>query len=651
MQRIKYLIRMFINPSRQAQRPGPPSIGHDHTPVVSKGKGLTVRIGPKKLAILTAVLALSLPLFFIDWFWVRKQIPLWLFWKTELILLIALEIAYGVAVLVTGLAIPVLCFRYFSGRRLRVKREKAARGLLCATSVVIGLVVAEAVIAARDYRSHRTPVPPVFRGPQDGDKSVPWRMPLASEKIGLPTQFSDDPTDPGIDLVVLGESSAEGVPFQQWLSIGAIVKWQLEKAIKGARIRVNIIARSGDTLEKQHAALAGLKRRPELLIIYCGHNEFLSRFFAFGDLPYYFLDQRPSGWDRFVEKVERLSPLCGLIRESADQCRIALPPPSSTRGLVDAPVFAPEEFRRLHSDFRRRLEEIVSYAQGLGTLPILISPPGNDADFEPNRSYLPAGTPRDERESFRRRFLETRRLEGVDPAKSISQYRELLAREPCFAETHYRLATLLQKAGAWDEAYRHFVAARDLDGYPMRCLTSFQEVYREVACRHDCIFIDGQSYFHAIGRNGLLDDELFQDAMHPSLRGQIALAQAVLCALRARRVFGWAGDSGPPAIDPAVCASHFGLDRESWSHAALWAKGFYSLVGRLRYDSSERSRRIDAAIAAVGQINAGTAPEAIGLVNVGIPSPVPLISGEGPRARITEQEAPASPCLEKVSDR
>jgi hypothetical protein len=616
---------------------------------VSKGNGLTVRILPKKLAILTAVLALSVPLFFVDWFWVRKHTPLWVFWQTELILLIAIEIAYGVALLVTGLAMPVLCFRYFGGRRRGVERPQAARGLLCATSVLIGLVVAEAVIAVRRYRSHGTPVLPAIRGPQDANRSVPWRMPLASEKISLPTQFSDEPADGGIDLVVLGESSAEGVPLQQWLSIGAIVKWQLETAIPGASIRLKIIARSGDTLEKQHQALAGLKRRPELLIIYCGHNEFLSRFFALSDLPHYFLDQRPGVWDRFVEKAERLSPLCGLLRESADQCRIALPPPPITRDLVDAPVFAPEEFRRLLMDFRRRLEEIVSYAQGLGALPILISPPGNDADFEPNRSYLPAATPRRERESFRRSFLETRRLEGVDSAKSIRQYRELLARAPCFAETHYRLGALLRGTGAWDEAYRHFVAARDLDGYPMRCLTSFQEVYREVAARHDCIFIDGQSYFHAIGRHGLLDDELFQDAMHPSLRGQIALAQAVLCALHARRVFGWDGDSRPPAIDPALCAAHFGLGQEGWSHAALWAKGFYSLVGRLRYDSSERSKRIDAAIVAADQINAGTAPELVGLVNVGIPLAVPLMSGEGRRARIAEQEAPISPCLEKAS--
>ena len=169
---------------------------------------------------------------------------------------------------------------------------------------------------------------------------------------------------------------------------------------------------------------------------------------------------------------------------------------------------------------------------------ILISPPGNDADFEPNRSFLPEGTALGERGSFPRGISRGARLEGVDSRSGLEKYRELVSLATGFAETHYRLATLLRKAGEWDEAYRHFVSARDLDGYPMCSLTVFQEVYREVASRHDCILIDGQSYFHAIGRNGLLDDDLFQDAMHPSLRGQIAVAKAVVYAIQGRRAPG-----------------------------------------------------------------------------------------------------------------
>ena len=57
----------------------------------------------------------------------------------------------------------------------------------------------------------------------------------------------------------------------------------------------------------------------------------------------------------------------------------------------------------------------------------------------------------------------------------------LLKSQPGFAETHFRLGLLLERAGAWDEAYEHFVKARNLDGLPIRCTTAFQDVYHEVA--------------------------------------------------------------------------------------------------------------------------------------------------------------------------
>ena len=66
----------------------------------------------------------------------------------------------------------------------------------------------------------------------------------------------------------------EGVPFNFWLSIGNILQWKLSLAIPGRPIRTTILARSGETLERQHRELANLSRRPDILIIYCGHNEF-----------------------------------------------------------------------------------------------------------------------------------------------------------------------------------------------------------------------------------------------------------------------------------------------------------------------------------------------------------------------------------------
>ena len=57
----------------------------------------------------------------------------------------------------------------------------------------------------------------------------------------------------------------------------------------------------------------------------------------------------------------------------------------------------------------------------------------------------------------------------------------------------------------------------------------------------------------------------------------------------------------------------------------MWGKGFNELMFRLRYDTSLRWQKREAGIAAAARIDAGVAPEAVGLPNVGIPAAIPLI--------------------------
>ena len=109
-----------------------------------------------------------------------------------------------------GLAVYVL-----RGRRRRVRRPIAARlWLLCAASLISlgGVELAAALWLAW---LHRLPV--------------------------LPTRLAEPP--PGeASIVVIGESSARGYPYQPWLSVGQIVAWQLEKALPGRRFRVDVRA-------------------------------------------------------------------------------------------------------------------------------------------------------------------------------------------------------------------------------------------------------------------------------------------------------------------------------------------------------------------------------------------------------------------------
>jgi hypothetical protein len=87
------------------------------------------------------------------------------------------------------------------------------------------------------------------------------------------------------------------------------------------------------------------------------------------------------------------------------------------------------------------------------------------------------------------------------------------------------------------------------------------QIYRDVAARHNTILVDGPEILRAKSRHGILDDELFHDAHHPTLASHLNLAQAVLDQLHKRRALGLGGDGAPaPSLDPAECASHFQID-------------------------------------------------------------------------------------------
>ena len=126
--------------------------------------------------------------------------------------------------------------------------------------------------------------------------------------------------------------AATGVPSNRWTSIGQILEWQLRAVFPDRQVHANIVAASGNTLEGQHAQLYLLTRRPDVLLIYCGHNEFSTRFDSLREPRHYFDEQLPTAWSLLVERIESVSPLCGLIRKTADKCRVAIPPPPTVTG-------------------------------------------------------------------------------------------------------------------------------------------------------------------------------------------------------------------------------------------------------------------------------------------------------------------------------
>lgn len=429
---------------------------------------------------------------------------------------------------------------------------------------------------------------------------------------------SPRPPDPdNATIVVVGESSAEGVPYRDWLSVGKIVVWQLRRRFPERMFHLEVQARAGWTLEKMHQKLAEARQRPDAVILYAGHNEFASRFGWSWEVPYYRDDPRPWWSFRLPAAISACSPLCRFLRELRDQALVAAPPPFRKCSLVDVPSHTAEQYRERLDDFRRRVKMILADLQASGVLTIVIVPPGNDAGFEPDRSVLPPETSLREREAFSRDFQQARDLELIDRRQCVDRYRALIDRQPGFAEAHFRLARLLQEAGDREGAYREYIKARDLDGHPMRCISALQDVYRQLAPRYGAILIDGPEVFHARHPQGLLDDYLFNDGMHPSFEGHVALAEAVLAGLRKRQAFGWPSSLPAPSISLEECASHFDISIATWKEVCRFAIGFYRTTRRLRFDPADREAKQSRYEDGLIRLEAGESPERLDFPGIG----------------------------------
>ncbi len=506
----------------------------------------------------------------------------------------AMLVGYGLALAGSAFAAVVLGVLVWRSRRRRERAGWHAKGLLLAATILISLAIAETGAGAWTAWQRRMPV--------------------------LPTQF--DAPDGVEHLVVIGGSGALGHPYSPNTSIGQVVAWGLERGLPGRRIRADVLAELGASVTDQHKKLAGFRQRPAAVIVYAGHNEFTGRFEEERSVD---LDEAPA--DPLLHRLYRVSlssPLCRLIYESLSRNRLDGPPPLMSRHrLIDAPMFTPSEAADVLDNFRRRLEAIVAWSERVGALPILIIEPGDESGYPPNRSLLPASATVAERLWVEEQYRMASGAEAEsDWGRAEALYRELVFRQPGFAEGHFRLARVLERSGRYEEALDHFVAARDLDGMPFRCTTAFADIYRDVAARRPaCRLIDGPAVLRRICPHGIVDGSAMQDGHHASLRGITALGCEVLDRFRAGDRYGWSqGDLSP--LEPAEVAEHFGLDRSRWVVACDWGRTFYRWVSGFRFDAAEHVRNAQRFEESGRRIAAGERPEAIEFDRLSL-SPLP----------------------------
>ena len=186
-----------------------------------------------------------------------------------------------------------------------------------------------------------------------------------------------------------------------------VVGWQLEQMYPNRKIVLDDVSAVGLNLRTALARLAKLPVRPQLLLLYSGHNEF---FYDVEELATH-LD---TPWERFDGLFE-WSPLFRVLDRRISRQIAVHDVDEGRRFLVDRPVASSRIVRKAAGAFGGQLEQLALWCQRLKIDGLWFVPAGTEADYPPNRSTVGGAPTERQREEIESISKEARRTERRRP--------------------------------------------------------------------------------------------------------------------------------------------------------------------------------------------------------------------------------------------
>jgi lysophospholipase L1-like esterase len=356
-------------------------------------------------------------------------------------------------------------------------------------------------------------------------------------------EFAAEKPPGGLRAFVVGESSAAGVPYPKSEAFSGWLERRLRAELPQAHIEVVNAAHSGYASRRIAAVVREISQYdPDLLIVYCGHNEYGERrFFA-----------------HLLEMDPRLFRLWELLASTRLYCLISRAWEGVRPETTAAPQFEFDEVnnasqmfavaaRRARGDFgsdrelayvelhyRHNLEEMARIMKDAGARTVFVTLSQNFSDWPPAASSHRAGLGAAELAAYDREVAAGDALarDGAGCTAALDAWDRARAIDDKVADLHWRKAGCERTLGRLAEARESYRRASDLDLVPHGASTRLNEIVREVARETDSLLVDADRVLERESGPRLVGDDLFTDMMHPNLRGHQLISAAVAESLR-----------------------------------------------------------------------------------------------------------------------
>ena len=347
-------------------------------------------------------------------------------------------------------------------------------------------------------------------------------------------------------VFALGGSTTAGRPydhrvaFPRWLELHLTEldpsrRWEVINAgaVSYASYRIAVLMREL------------VRYRPDLFLLYTGHNEFLEertyegvlradpgmrrlrvwlsgrRFYALARHAWLELtrDRSAEPQDLAAEVETRLDAWTGLERYHRDE----------------------ELERQVVEHFRWNLDRIVALARDGGAEVILVQPVSNLKDFSPFKSEHPEDLPAVAAARFDRLLAEARQaLADGAPETALPLLAEAEALDPLYADLYFRRGRALLALERIPGAEEAFVRAKDLDVAPLRALEPLVAQVAETARLRNLPLVELPALLAEENRrltgHSIPGDELLLDHVHPDIPVHRRIAEEIAAVMVERGI-------------------------------------------------------------------------------------------------------------------
>jgi tetratricopeptide (TPR) repeat protein len=369
-------------------------------------------------------------------------------------------------------------------------------------------------------------VPPFVRD-RTGNGRETWVVHPARRHSFTAAQFPVDRPEGSALVFCLGGSSVYGYPYGAEFAFPDRVEQTLRTAHPDREVYV--VNQGGMSYGSGRLRLLVsqlMAHRPDVVVVYTGHNEFVEADAAR-------LASPGSAIDAAVRPIRRLA----IYRLGERLLEPRLPSSVATGGSEFGIDVQRREVRSVQAHevteaadrLATNLREIVRLVRDGGAKPVLCTVGSNLADWRPENSAMAPDLPPATVLDIARHIARARSLAADGRAEiAAEELQAALALDPGYAALAFDAARLEQHLDHLEAATSLYTRARDNDPTPIRAPSALNAAVRDTAAATGTPLVDVELAMASVAPDGVPGTELFLDYCHPSEAGHDLIARLLV---------------------------------------------------------------------------------------------------------------------------